>query len=213
MNGPGRSEPATFEFMKTHRYESVKSAFGILWDYDPVKGFGTSEIYRLDRDPKGTVEQSTGLNLEEMKSPMPLVRPVTIVVVEDDPGHARLIEKNVRKSHVTNEVVILDDGQKANDHLFCEGKYKDGVRPTPLPVILDPGLPVIDGFELLRRIKSHPLFRKVPVMVLTNPEEQQEISECYDLGCNVFITKRLEYDKFCEAIQGLGLFLAVVSLP
>jgi CheY-like chemotaxis protein len=144
---------------------------------------------------------------------MPSPQPVTIVLVEDDPGHARLIEKNIRRSNITNEVVILSDGQKASDYLFREGEYADRVRPVPLLVLLDLNLPVIDGFQLLSCLKSNAQARKIPVIILTSSDEEREIAECYALGANVFITKPVDYEKFVQAIRNLGLFLAIVTLP
>ncbi len=140
-------------------------------------------------------------------------QPVTIVIVEDDPGHARLIEKNIRRSNISNEVVILSDGQKASDYLLCEGEHAHSTRPVPLLVLLDLNLPVVDGFQLLRRLKSHKETKKIPVVVLTSSDEEREIAECYDLGCNVFITKPVDYQKFSDAIRNLGLFLAIVTFP
>ncbi len=140
-------------------------------------------------------------------------QPVTIVIVEDDPGHARLIEKNIRRSNISNEVIILADGQKASDYLLGQGEHADIPRPAPLLVLLDLNLPVLDGFQLLRRLKSHKETRKIPVVVLTSSDEAQEVTKCYDLGCNVFITKPVDYEKFSEAIRSLGLFLAIVTLP
>jgi CheY-like chemotaxis protein len=138
---------------------------------------------------------------------------VTILLVEDDPGHARLIEKNLRRGRITNELVIIRDGKEAEDYLFGEGKYVGFQRPSQLLVLLDLNLPVKDGFQVLQRLKSDDKTKLIPVVVVTSTDDNREVLRCYELGCNVFITKPVDYQKFCDAIKNLGLFLSVVSWP
>jgi CheY-like chemotaxis protein len=139
--------------------------------------------------------------------------PVTIVIVEDDPGHARLIEKNIRRCNITNNLLILRDGREARDYLFCEGDYTHCGHPSPLMVLLDLNLPKIHGIQILERMKSLPRTRSIPVVILTSTDDRREVARCYELGCNVFISKPLDYDQFSDAIRRLGLFLSVVTLP
>jgi CheY-like chemotaxis protein len=138
---------------------------------------------------------------------------VTILLVEDDPGHARLIEKNLRRGRITNELVIIRDGKEAEDYLFGEGRYVGFQRPSQLLVLLDLNLPVKDGFQILQRLKSDDKTKLIPVVVVTSTDDNREVLRCYELGCNVFITKPVDYQKFCDAIKNLGLFLSVVSWP
>lgn len=138
---------------------------------------------------------------------------VTILLVEDDPGHARLIEKNLRRGRITNELIIIRDGKEAEDYLFGEGKYVGFQRPSQLLVLLDLNLPVKDGFQVLQRLKSDDKTKLIPVVVVTSTDDSREVLRCYELGCNVFITKPVDYQKFCDAIKNLGLFLSVVSWP
>ena len=139
-------------------------------------------------------------------------REVTILLIEDDPGHARLIEKNLKR-YVTNKIIRLSDGQQAIDFLFSEGAYAQSVRPSPLMVLLDLNMPVIDGYEVLRRMKKEDQTKKIPVIILTSTEDIREVSRCYDLGCNVYIVKPVDYDKFSEAMQKLGLLISIVVVP
>jgi CheY-like chemotaxis protein len=139
--------------------------------------------------------------------------PVTIVLVEDDPGHARLIEKNLKRGAITNDLIIITDGEEATDYLFSEGKYSGLQLPLPLLVLLDLNLPVKDGFQVLQRLKSDERTKLIPVIVVTSTDDARDVSVCYKLGCNVFLTKPVDYNKFCEAIRNLGLFLSVVSWP
>ena len=138
---------------------------------------------------------------------------VTILLVEDDPGHARLIEKNLHRSGVTNEIVIAGDGQQGLDYLFGEGEHAGSGRATPLLVLLDLNMPGIDGFQVLERMKADERARRIPVIVLTTTDDRREVQRCYELGCNVYITKPVDYVQFSEAIRKLGLFLSIVRVP
>jgi CheY-like chemotaxis protein len=139
---------------------------------------------------------------------------VTILVVEDDPGHARLIERNLRYSNIANKIVKLNDGQEALDYLFGEGDYAGIEHASPLLVLLDLNLPVLDGFQVLKRMKSNERTRQIPVIMVTSSDDARDVSKCYKLGCNVFLTKPLlDYEQFAEAIRKLGLFLSVVTVP
>jgi CheY-like chemotaxis protein len=138
---------------------------------------------------------------------------VTILLVEDDPGHARLIEKNLRRSNITNDLIVLSDGQQAVDYLFGTGAYAGAKRSTRLLMLLDLNLPVLDGYQVLRRMKGDERTKRIPVVILTTTDDAREVGRCYELGCNVYVTKPVEYEQFSEAIRELGLFLTVVAVP
>ena len=138
---------------------------------------------------------------------------VTILLIEDDPGHARLIEKNVRRAGVNNEIIPFTDGTTAMAYLF--GRTAAGARTAchALLVLLDLNLPDMSGIDILRAIKEDDHLKRVPVVVLPTPDDKLEIQRCYDLGCNVYITKPVDYEGFATAIRQLGLFLSVMQLP
>lgn len=138
--------------------------------------------------------------------------PVTILLIEDDPGHARLIEKNVRRAGVNNTIVPFTDGTSAIEYLFGSA---NGVRnlQSPVLVLLDLNLPDMSGLDILSRIKGDEHLKRAPVVVLTTTDDKLEIQRCYDLGCNVYVTKPVEYEGFANAIRQLGLFLAVMQVP
>ena len=140
-------------------------------------------------------------------------QPVMILLVEDDPGHARLIEKNLRRGGITNKILHLENGRDAVDYLFKEGKFKDDDNPSPLLVLLDLNLPELDGCQVLARIKSNERTKKIPVVMLTTTDNPQEIGRCYELGCNIYVTKPVEYEDFCTAVRNLGMFLSIVKIP
>jgi len=139
--------------------------------------------------------------------------PRPILLVEDDPGHVLLIEKNLRRACVLNEIINLDDGGKALEYLFGEGEYAGVNNPTPLLILLDMNLPVLNGLQVLERIKADDRTKRIPVVMLTTTDSPQEIDRCYDLGCNIYIVKPVNYVKFSEAIRNLGLFLSTVRTP
>jgi CheY-like chemotaxis protein len=144
---------------------------------------------------------------------MPNVQAVNILLVEDDPGHARLIEKNLRRSNITNQITIINDGQEAIDYLFKEGDYSSSAHCSPLLVLLDLNLPGLDGYQILERMKNNPKTKHIPVIMLTTTDDVREVDRCYSLGCNVYITKPVDYEQFSEAIRKIGLFLSVVTIP
>lgn len=140
-----------------------------------------------------------------------LTEPFKLVMIEDDAGHALLIQKNLKRAGIANTIVHLEDGLKAIDYFF--GPNEALLNHEKTLVLLDLNLPHIDGYEILRRLKASERTRRIPVIVLTTTDNPKEIDHCYELGCNVYIIKPVEYDNFSEAIRKLGLMLAVVKLP
>ena len=134
---------------------------------------------------------------------------VKIVMVEDDLGHAKLIEKNIRRANIANDIAHFADGGSALEYLFSDSVKQNG----PLLVLLDLNLPDMQGTDILARIKADERLKRAPVVVLTTTDDKVEIQRCYDLGCNVYITKPVEYESFADAIRQLGLFLSVMQAP
>ena len=138
---------------------------------------------------------------------------VGIVMIEDDEGHARLIEKNVRRAGVNNQIIPFADGNSALDFLL--GKDRSGeanINRYDL-ILLDLNLPDMSGIDILQKIKTNIHTKRLPVVILTTTDDEREIQRCYDLGANVYITKPLNYESFANAIRQLGLFLAVMQIP
>lgn len=138
-----------------------------------------------------------------------------ILIVEDDPGHASLIMKNLKRSGLTNKFIVLKDGKEALDFLFqfLRGKDTGRRKGDAYLLLLDIRMPKVDGIEVLRQIKQDPDLREIPVIMLTTTDDPREIETCYKLGCNVYITKPVDSKQFVEAITKLGLFLTVVKIP
>ncbi len=140
-------------------------------------------------------------------------QPLVILMAEDDPGHATLVQRNLRRAGVVNEVVWTKDGQEALDYVRKEGAYENDIRSGSLVVLLDINMPRMDGVEVLRQLKTDERTKKIPVMMLTTTDDPREVERCYGLGCSVYVTKPVEYDKFREAVIQLGLFLQFVEIP
>jgi CheY-like chemotaxis protein len=140
-------------------------------------------------------------------------RPVTIIMIEDDEGHARLIEKNIRRAGVANQIVPFTNGTEALAYLL--GPDGTGIvnKGRQLLVLLDLNLPDMTGIDILEKVKGNEHTKRSPVVVLTTTDDQREIQRCYDLGANVYITKPVDYEGFANAIKQLGLFFSVMQIP
>lgn len=139
--------------------------------------------------------------------------PMRILLAEDDEGHANLIQRNLKRAGVVNEVIHARDGQEALDFIYGRGKHVGRPFDGPLLAVIDIKMPRIDGVELLRQLKADVVTSSIPVIVLTTTDDPREIERCYELGCSVYITKPVDPEKFVEAIRRLGLFLQIVEVP
>ena len=133
----------------------------------------------------------------------------TILIVDDDEGHAILIRENLEMAGVKNPIEHFRDGQAVLDFFF---KEKKGENETYL-ILLDIRMPKVDGIEVLRRLKADAELGKLPVIMLTTTDDTREVERCYELGCNVYIQKPVDYDKFADAIRRLGLFVPLLLVP
>ncbi|WP_137156734.1 response regulator [Rhizobium sp. FKL33] len=138
---------------------------------------------------------------------------VTIVMVEDDEGHARLIEKNVRRAGVNNQIVPFANGNSALDFILGEDRSGLVSEGRYLLILLDLNLPDMSGIDILEKVKANAHTKRLPVIILTTTDDEREIQRCYDLGANVYITKPVDYDSFAHAIRQLGLFFSVMQIP
>jgi CheY-like chemotaxis protein len=140
-------------------------------------------------------------------------QPVTIIMIEDDEGHARLIEKNIRRAGVNNEIIPFTNGSSAVQFLFGGDASGSVNKGRALLILLDLNLPDMTGVDILKRIKENEHLKRSPVVILTTTDDAVEIQRCYDLGCNVYITKPVDYENFANAIRQLGLFFNVIQVP
>ena len=139
-------------------------------------------------------------------------RDETILLVEDNPDDELLTRRALKRSNVCNEVVVARDGVEALDYLFATGAY-EGRSSVAVPqvILLDLDLPKVDGLEVLRRIRSDERTRRLPTIILTSSEDQQDLVEGYGLGANGYIRKPLDLAQFRAAVQQLGLYWVVLN--
>lgn len=138
-----------------------------------------------------------------------------ILIADDDVGHLRLIEKNLRRAGIQNRILTFNDGQTVLDYLFSksgEGNEKIEKNKGYL-LLLDIRMPRINGEEVLIRIKANAELRKIPVIMLTTMNAPEEIERCHLLGCNNYIPKPVSYDEFEKTMEYLGLFLSIIEIP
>jgi CheY-like chemotaxis protein len=143
----------------------------------------------------------------------PMNKEIIILIAEDDAGHARLIEKNLRRAGLSNPVERFENGQEILDFLFRRGSGRKRSADGSYLLLLDIRMPQVDGSEVLRQIREAPELRKLPVSMLTTTDDPREVGRCHDLGCNNYIVKPVDYDKFADAIRQLGLFISLVEVP
>jgi CheY-like chemotaxis protein len=133
--------------------------------------------------------------------------PLLILLVEDNEDHAELIKRSLAQNRVANRIIWVPDGEKALSYLFQEGEYQDKKTfPTPNLVLLDLRLPKIDGLEVLKRIKSHEILHRLPVVILTSSSAEKDIAQSYEFHANSYIVKPVDFLKFTELMDDLGFY-------
>lgn len=142
-----------------------------------------------------------------------MTQEVVIIIAEDDAGHARLIEKNLARGGLHNPIQRFENGQEVLDFLFRRGTGPHRRTDAAYLLLMDIRMPKVDGMEALRQIKDDSSLRKIPVIMLTTTDDPREIERCHLLGCNSYIVKPVDYDKFAEAIKQLGMFVSLVRVP
>jgi two-component system response regulator len=139
---------------------------------------------------------------------------VEILLVEDNPNDVELALHALKRNKLANRIEIVRDGAEALDFIFATGAYAHRkVENGPKVVLLDLKLPKVDGLEVLRRMKSDPRTRAIPVVMLTSSREEPAIAESYKLGVNSYITKPVDFDQFTEAVRQLGFYWLLLNQP
>lgn len=139
--------------------------------------------------------------------------PGKILLVEDDPNDVELTLSALAENHLANEVFVVNDGEEALDYLYYQGGYESREKGNPALMLLDLKLPKVDGMEVLRRVKTDPALKMIPVVMLTSSREEQDLVRSYDLGTNGYVVKPVDFQNFVEAVSGLGLFWAIINYP
>lgn len=139
-------------------------------------------------------------------------RPAEFLLVEDNPGDVRLTREALRESKVRNNLSVAGDGEEALKFLRRQSPYENAPRPDI--ILLDLNLPKKDGREVLSEIKSDPALKRIPVVVITSSEAEQDILQTYDLHVNCYVTKPVDLDQFIKVVRSIEDFwLTIVRLP
>jgi CheY-like chemotaxis protein len=142
-----------------------------------------------------------------------MAKPAEVLLVEDDPHDVELTLSVLTENHLTNDVVVVRDGEEALDYLHRRGAYEAREEGNPAVMLLDLKLPKVDGLEVLKRVKDDPDLKRIPVVVLTSSCEEQDLLRSYDLGTNAYVVKPVDFHDFAEAVRELGLFWLIINHP
>jgi len=137
---------------------------------------------------------------------------LTILIAEDDDGHAELIMAGLKESGICNHMIRFIDGKQTWDFISGEGKDMVLDKKKSYLLLLDINMPKMDGIEVLERIKANDDLKSLPVLMLTTTDDPREVEKCYALGCNIYVTKPVDFFKFAETLKRLGLFIQVVKV-
>jgi two-component system, chemotaxis family, response regulator Rcp1 len=139
-------------------------------------------------------------------------RKIEILLVEDSPGDVRLTREALREGKVLNELQVVGDGVEALDYLFQRNQHVGAPRPDL--ILLDLNLPKKDGREVLSEIKTDNALKRIPVVVLTTSQSEEDVLRTYDLHANCYIPKPVDFERFIEVVRSIDAFwLTVVKLP
>ncbi len=139
---------------------------------------------------------------------------VEILLVEDNPNDGELTLHALNKNHISNRIHVVRDGVEALEFIFCTGAYAErNIQDTPRVILLDLKLPKVDGLEVLQRIKEDPRIRATSVVVLTSSCEERDLVESYRLGVSSYIVKPVDFEKFSEAVNQIGLYWFLLNQP
>lgn len=139
-------------------------------------------------------------------------RSLAILLVEDNPMDEELTLRAFRKQKMSNPISVARDGEEALDYIYQRGRFA-AHAPIPALILLDIRLPKVDGIEVLREIKSHPVYRTVPVVMLTTSTQDADIRTSYELGANSYIAKPVDFERFLEVVRQIDLYWLLTNVP
>ena len=135
-----------------------------------------------------------------------------ILIAEDDDGHAELIREGLEESGVSNKIIRFSNGEEVWEFLSNNGDKVVRDKNKNYLLLLDINMPKMDGVEVLKRIKADEELKEIPVVMLTTTDDPREVDACYKMGCNIYITKPVDFIKFAETLKRLSLFIQIVKI-
>lgn len=138
---------------------------------------------------------------------------VVILIAEDDDGHFALVKKSLRRIGIANEIIRFKDGQAVLDFLFCGEQKKGHKAGASYVLFLDIRMPKVDGVEVLKRIKQDKALCRIPTIILTTTNEADAIETCHEMGCCMYISKPVDYNRFTEVMKRIGAYLSIIQVP
>ena len=141
-----------------------------------------------------------------------MINETVILIAEDDAGHFDLVKRNLWRSCVAEDIINFKDGQEILDFLFMQGDGPHRISDTRYILLLDIRMPKVNGRDVLAKIKGDEELKNIPVIMLTTTDDVAEIDKCYSLGCNFYVVKPADYNKFMESVHSLGEFLSMSGM-
>ena len=141
---------------------------------------------------------------------MEVYKKLIILIAEDDDGHAELINNGLIESGVKNEIIRFSNGEELWN--FFASNDSKTIKENNYLLLLDINMPKMDGIEVLKLMKSDTDLKEIPIMMLTTTYDPREVEACYKLGCNIYITKPIDFNKFTEMLTRLGLFIQIIKI-
>jgi len=138
-----------------------------------------------------------------------------ILIIEDNPNDAELMTRTLKKNHLANDLIVLEDGQEALDFIFCKGRYVNRkIEVPPKVIFLDLKLPKVNGLEVLKELKTNNTTKQIPVVIVSSSKEDPDIKKAYELGANSYVVKPVNFKVFIKTLSQIGMYwLAVNEKP
>jgi len=139
---------------------------------------------------------------------------IEILIIEDNDDDLDMTLHALRKAKLANRIQVVRDGEEALEFIFCQGAFAARkIESVPKVILLDLKLPKVDGFEVLKRVKSDPHTKNIPVVILTSSKEQEDVVESYNLGVNSYMVKPVNFEGFAAAVEKLGMYWLLLNQP
>jgi len=138
---------------------------------------------------------------------------ITIIIAEDDEGHALLIKRNLKRSGIANPILHFKNGEEVLSFFFDKDSDYFSNNESAYIILLDIKMPKVDGIEVLEKLKKSDSTKKIPIIMITTTDNPKEIQACHALGCNSYIVKPIDYQKFIEIVKRLGYYLEIIEIP